>query len=841
MNLRLLLLLVRRELRGSGARVAFFVACLAVGVAAVVAVAGLADSVQGAMQREARPLLAADVAVSSRRPLPASMADAPAALIEAQAQIQVFATMVSATSPRVAGEAPASVFVELKAVEGDYPFYGTLTLDPDVGLHALLADDQVVVEPALLTRLNLQRGDSLLIGGSPFRIAGEVLAEPDRVEASLSPGPRVFLSAAGLERSGMASTTGRMTWKALYKTPDVASATELAAWFEQQPDIAAWTRVETWTEGNPGLQRGLNQAETFLGLVALLSLLVGGAGVAQVIRAWLARRFDAVATYRCLGLTPSEVGRVFLVQTALLGLAGSLVGALAGTLCLLAVPSLLGDLLPNGVVNPWQPLAILQGTVLGTGIALLFAWAPLRQAQSVPPIRVLRRTVEPLPLPTHLKVLSAVLLTGALVGVSVLQAGDLKAGLVFSAVVAAVVGLLRLVAGRLSLLLGRFGENRDSWLVRHALRALGRPGAGTLSAMVALALGVVVVLGTWLLQDRVSAQLGDAFPATAPSAFLIDVQPDQWDPVEAQLHAAGSTRVQSAPMVMGRLAGIDDTPTEELVGDLPDEARWAFTREQRLGIQDSIPDHNTVVRGAFASIEGVDEVSLERRYADRLGVDLGSTVVFDIQGVKVPLHVSSIRDVRWESMEMNFFLLVEPGVLDDAPHTRLVTFQLDPEREEGLQNTLAVDFPNITLISVHKLRDKAKGILGRLALAIRALGSFTALSGVVILFASVGASTSQRARQVALLKTLGATRAAAAAMLGVEYALIGLVAGIVGVMGANALAWGVQTQLMRLTWEFLPVPSLLAIVGCALGTALAGVVGNLRALRVPPQAVLRGT
>ena len=228
-------------------------------------------------------------------------------------------------------------------------------------------------------------------------------------------------------------------------------------------------------------------------------------------------------------------------------------------------------------------------------------------------------------------------------------------------------------------------------------------------------------------------------------------------------------------------------------------------------------------------------------HADRLGVDLGSTVVFDIQGVKVPLHVSSIRDVRWESMEMNFFLLVEPGVLDDAPHTRLVTFQLDPEREEGLQNTLAVDFPNITLISVHKLRDKAKGILGRLALAIRALGSFTALSGVVILFASVGASTSQRARQVALLKTLGATRAAAAAMLGVEYALIGLVAGVVGVMGANALAWGVQTQLMRLTWEFLPVPSLLAIVGCALGTALAGVVGNLRALRVPPQAVLRGT
>ena len=839
MSVRLLVTLLRRELRGGQARVLFFVACLAVGVAAVVAVAGLADSVQGSMQREARPMLAADVAVTSRRPLPATLDAVPPELVAGVAHTRVFTTMVSAEEDEAGGV--DSVLVELKAVEGGYPFYGEVELDPPGGtLAERLTADQVIVEPTLLRRLQLERGDDLRIGAVTFEIVGEVLAEPDRMEASLAPGPRVFLSMEALERSGLAGTTGRMTWKALYRTPDVESATALAAWLERQPDIAAWTRVETWTEGNPGLKRAIEQAETFLGLVALLSLLVGGAGVAQVIRAWLARRFDAVATFRCLGMTPREVGRIYLAQTAILGLAGSFVGAMVGTACLLLVPAMLGDILPASAVDPVQPLAIFQGTALGTGIALLFAWAPLRQAQQVPPIRVLRRTVEPLPVATGQKVAGVALLGAALVGVSVLQAGDLTTGLVFSGAVAVVIVVLGLVAGRLSSVLGRLGERQDRWALRHALRALGRPGAGTLSAMVALALGVVVVQGTWLLQHRVTSQLGDAFPDTAPSAFLIDVQPDQWAGVESVLGRMESERVQSAPMVMGRLAAIDGTSTESLIAGLEDDARWAYTREQRLGIRPEVPPHNTVVEGAWSTLPDVDEVSLEQRYAASLGVGVGATVTFDVQGVMVPLRVTSIREVKWESMEMNFFLLVEPGVLDGAPSSRIVTFQIPEGNEEGLQDALAVDFPNITLINVRQLRDRAKGILERLALAIRSLGGFTAVAGVVILFASVGATTTQRARQVALLKTLGVTRASAAGMLAVEYALIGLVAGLVGALGANVLAWGVQTQLMRLSWELLPLPTVLAVVGCAAGTAVAGVVGNLRALQVKPQAVLRG-
>ncbi|HCH65072.1 MAG: hypothetical protein CL927_09710, partial [Deltaproteobacteria bacterium] len=636
MSVRLLFTLLRRELRGSQSRVLFFVACLAVGVAAVVAVAGLADSVQGAVQREARPMLAADVAVTGRRPLPDVIDDVPTEWVSERARLQLFTTMVSAVDDQA--DAANSLLVELKAVEGNYPFYGDLTLEPEeMSLGSLLTPEQVVVEPSLLRRLGLERGDSLRIGDALFTVAGEVSSEPDRMEASLAPGPRVFLSMDGLKRSGLSGTTGRMTFKALYRTPDVASANALVKWLEQQPDVAAWSRVQTWTSGNAGIERGIGQAETFLGLVALLSLLVGGAGVAQVIRAWLARRLDAVATLRCLGMTPSEVGRVYLAQTAVLGVAGSLVGAVVGTGCLVFVPSLLGDMLPPGSIDPVQPLAVVQGTALGTGIALLFAWTPLRRAQRVPPIRVLRRTVEPIEQSRGERVVGMALLAAALVGISVLQAGDLTTGMIFSGSIAVVVVILGLLADRLSLGLGRLGERQDAWVVRHALRALGRPGAGTMSAMVALALGVVVVLGTFLLQQRVTSQLTDAFPETAPSAFLIDVQSDQWDRVEGVLETMQTDRVQSARMVMGRIAAIDGQPTESLVSSLNDEARWAYTREQRLGLRSEIPSHNQVTQGEWAALPGVAEVSLEERFAERLGVGLGSSITFDIQGVEVPL------------------------------------------------------------------------------------------------------------------------------------------------------------------------------------------------------------
>jgi putative ABC transport system permease protein len=292
-------------------------------------------------------------------------------------------------------------------------------------------------------------------------------------------------------------------------------------------------------------------------------------------------------------------------------------------------------------------------------------------------------------------------------------------------------------------------------------------------------------------------------------------------------------------MVMGRLAAINGETTEARVAGLPDRERWAYTREQRLSWTEALPSDNTVVAGAFASDPALVEVSLEQRYADRLGVGLGDRLTFDVMGVPVDLHVTSLRQVQWESFQMNFFLLTEPGALDAAPRSHLVTLQVDADREDAVRDALAADFPNVTLVSVRALRDKAAGILGRLGAAIQALGAFTAASGVLILLASVSARTEARARQVALLKTLGTTRAGAAALLGVEYALVGLVAGTVGAVAGGGLAWALLTQLMTLPWQTPWLTLALAPLLTALGAAAAGVAGNARALAVRPGAALR--
>ncbi len=838
MRFDLLWTIVRRELRGAASRAAFFVACLAVGVAAVVAVAGLGDSLDRTIRIQARPMLAADVAVTARRPLPDVLDDLPADITVRRADVRMFSTMVA--SPPRNGQVD-SLLVDLKVPEPGYPFYGELRIEPAVPLHTLLGDDGVVVEASLLRRLRLEVGDTLMLGGLPFFIRGVVQTEPDRVEASLSPGPRVFVSFEGLSKTPLDTTSGRITYKALYEVPDEADLARLVTWLESQEEVSAWANIETWSDAQPALRRGLDQTEGFLGLVALLSLLVGGAGVAQVIRAWLDARTDTIAAFRCLGLTPGEVMRVYLVQTVVLASVGGLVGAALGVAMLSVVPLLLGNMLPPGAVQVWQPVAMLQGIGLGVGVAVLFAALPLRATQRVSPLRVLRKDVEPVQEPIWKRILLGLGLAGGVWGLAVLQSGNWLIGSAFAGVVAGVVLVLMVASGAIATALGTLGRRVPVWWLRHGFSALARPGTDTLGAMASLGLGVVVVLGTSLVQERVTHTLTAGFPPDAPTAFLIDVQPSQWDDIQRILVDGGAGAVNSAPMVVGRVAAVEGVRAEDVVAGMPDEDRWAYTREQRLSYMDAIPDHNTLVKGAFASDPHVDEVSLEVRYAERLGVDIGSIVEFDIQGVTVPLTVTSLREVRWESFQMNFFLIVEPGVLDAAPQVRLVTFQVDGDREDALRDEIAAVHPNVTLVSVRDLRDKATEILTRLGLAIRALGGFTAISGVIILFASASAAATRRAGQVAVLKALGTTRAGVAAMLAVEHALVGVVAGLVGALGAHALAAVLLIRLMRLGWELSPVMTLGAIVGSAVLSAVAGIAGSLRALQASPRAVMQGS
>jgi|CXWL01.1.fsa_nt_gi putative ABC transport system permease protein len=839
-----------RESRHARGRLAFFVACLAVGVAAVVAVAGLAASLDSKVRAEARPLLAADLVIEGRRPLTPELAAGIAELGPgvARADLRELVTVV-ANPPAPDGTPGRSQLVELKVVAPGYPFYGALTTDPPGELADLLAHGGVLVAPELAARLGLAPGSPLRVGTRELVVRGEIRTEPDRVgsEFGFAVASRLMMGAADFPTTGLEATGSRITYRTLLRLPPGAGR-EAAQEAKEQlakllPETGGGHRIETWAEAQPALRNGLARVERFLGLVALLSLLAGGIGVAQTVRAWLTARLDAVAVLKCLGMRPREVLALYLGQSLGLGLLGSLVGVAGGVALLFLLPAVLGDLVPRELVDPWQLGAFLRGLGLGVGIATLFSLPPLLSVLSVAPARVLRRTVEPLPPSLRRRLAFGLLLFAGIWGTAAVQARSPVLGLQFAAGALLAAGLLTLAARLVARGVSKVPARRF-WL-RYGLAALGRPGSATLSGVVALGLGVVVVLGMWLIERGLSRELRADLPEKAPSVFLVDVQPGQWSGVEAVLAKAGATNIDSVPVVMARLTAIDGQGAQERAKSAKSDnhrdgsRRWALTREQRLTYLPELPRGNTLAAGTLWSEPEVPEVSVEEEFAQDLGVGLGSRLSFDIQGVPFDLQVTSLRTVDWATFGINFFLIVEPGVLDRAPQQRVAAAFLVPGSEDRVQDELAAGFPNVTMLRIREILEKVIAVLDKISLGMRFLGGFTALAGVAILAGAVSSTAARRGREVALLKTLGLTRGMVLALFAVEHALVGLVAGVLGTGGAAILAWLILTRGMEAPWTFEPLPLALGLVASVALSVTAGLGASLRALGRRPIEMLR--
>jgi putative ABC transport system permease protein len=680
------------------------------------------------------------------------------------------------------------------------------------------------------------------VGGADFVVAGTVLAEPDRRSFSLSLAPRVFLSPEGLARARLLVLGSRVTHRALFRLPEgarAADATRLAAGLRRA--AGPLYEVETYVEAQPAVRAGLRRAERFLGLVALLSLLVGGVGVSQTVRAWLAGRLDAIAVLRSLGVSSGQALALHLAQVAVLAATGCLVGACCGIGVQALAPVLLGDLLPAGSVRLWQPAALGRGIGLGLAVSALFCLGPLAAVRRVPPVRVLRREAEPLPAPRGTSALTlAALLCGVLV-VAWMQGTSWRLAAAFVGVVLAASLALALAARALVWTAVRLPLARARLPVRHGLLALARPGAGTLGAMVALGLGVLVVFTMTVVQDQLARGLERDLPGGSPTAFLADVQPDQVDGLRALLGRERAHDVRTVPFVVARLRAVDGRAVEDLARARAKEGResWALAREQRLSFQAALPASNRLVAGRWWSGEPGDEVSVEEEFARGMGARVGSHLEFDVQGVPVSLRVTSLRHVEWRTFDINFFLLVEPGRLEQAPHVFVATARFASGAEQRIQDEVVARYPNITVVRVGEVLGKVAGVIRRIGLAVRVLGGFTAAAGLAILAGAIGATAARRGREVALLKTLGMTRGEVVAAYAVEYGVVGAVAGLLGGGFGTLLSWVVLTRLMDLAFT-LPFGTLLA--GVFAGTLLAvasGLAASVPALAMRPMEVLR--
>lgn len=847
MTLGLLVRQTLREGRGGLGRLVFSIACLAIGVAAVVAIAALSNSFESGIQSNAKEMLGADLALRSNQKLPEGWEVPLAGVPGAQ-------WMIAREQPQViqAGEGAQvrSLLAEMMVVPAEYPYYGDLELSPAASLPAIFGAGEVVIAADTATRLGVQPGGTLRIAGKPLRVAAIVNNEPDRITGFLYIGPRVYLSPDTFAQLGLADVTVGVRYKALVQLPAMADEEIEAVKADIENAIANSTtgsaRVETYSEGRPSLQRGLDRLGRFLGMIALLSLLLGGVGVAQAVRAWIAGRMDAIAVLKCIGMRPREIFVLYVAQAMLLGLIGSAVGAVLGLGFTALLPIAFREYIPADLIDWRQPRAALSGLALGIAVATVFSLPPLVSVLRVPPVRVFRRNAEPLPGARWVRIATALITGLGIAALAGIQARSAIIGFIFTGGVLVTALLLAGGAWLVMKIAARIPRDwgRRVWL-RHGLAAIARPGANTIPSVVSLGLGLLVLFSAGIVQNFLHQQLTGTLPEQIPSAVALNIRPDQADGLRAIFEEEQATAIDILPVVMTRLVAVNGAP---LGDDSIDESEAGVRRARRaregrseraVTYAADLPVANEIVEGEWWSLPDVPEASLDRGWAERRELGLGAKLTFALaDGRSVEFEVTNLReDLRELSIPLE--VIVEPGYFDDAPQFRIATLRLPPGRGNAVQDRVTAAYPNVTFIPLSDVVERIAAQLNRIGWGVRMLGLFIVGAAVAVLAGTIGIESNRRGREVALLKTVGMTRREVAGVFAAEYALLGLIAGIIGVTGGGVVAWLMVSRALETEFHWPYGLFALAIVAGMIVSVAAGITASIGALRKRPIEMLR--
>jgi putative ABC transport system permease protein len=855
LSLRFALAHALREGRSSFRRLSLLTASVALGVGALVAINSFTASVQDSVRSQARELLGADLALGSAQPFSARAEEelramartAPGSRTARAVRFAAMAYMPGGTGARL---------VQVTAVEGGYPFYGHIATDPAGEWDALPRGGGVLVDPALLTALGARVGEALALGEARFTIRGTVTRVPGDVSVRAAFGPRLFMAAGDLPQTALLGFGSRARHEAYLQLPPSASPQGLVT--RHRPTLAAErVSLRTVTEDQEGLNDSLGRMGRFLGLVALVAVLLGGLGVASAIHVLIRRRLETIAVLRCLGASSRTVLVAYLAQATAMALLGSLIGVGLALGLQAVLPRMLGALLPVQVVVrfAWGPVA--EGLLVGVLVAVLFALPPLLGVRHISPLLALRRPYEEGAAPRRdlARAGAGALLAAGVTLVAVRQAGDLTTGLFFAAGVGVALGALRLAAVGTARLLRRAIRPSWSYVARQGVANLFRPANQTATVVVALGFGAFLLDTLWLVEANLMRDLRPGGSAARPNLVVFDVQPDQRTAVEAELGRAGPTE-PAVPIVPMRIFSVNGRASSLMLAKAaggPRSARrgsWALRREYRSTYRDGPTSSERVVagqvwepgawRGRTPSEQDPLPISMEADLAEELNVKLGDSVVWDIQGRPLPTRVAVLRQVEWTRFEPNFFVVFPEGPLAAAPQTFVSLIRVeDAAARAQLTRRLVEAFPNVTAVDLTELQQAVDAVVSRVAFAVRFLALFSLGTGGLVLLGAVASSRYQRMREGVLLKALGATRAQLLQINLVEHAVLGAVGAAVALVLASAAGWA----LVRFVFEgrfVLPLAPLAAFaVALTALTAAVGVAGSAGLIRQSPLSALR--
>lgn len=822
-----------RDARAGELRLLWVAVTLA--VAALTSVAFFANRLEAGLQRDARQLLGGDVVIASDDGQLQRFVDQAQALGLRHVTTLVFPTMGRATEAR----GGMAKLVALKAVDQGYPLRGRLQVADAAGAAGRVtaeipAPGQAWVDAALLSALELQVGDTLLLGDASLRIAQVITAEPDRGGGFMSFAPRVMIHAQDLAATGLVQPASRITWRLAVAGEDAQTVARYAAWAQAQigEGRRAGLRLESLDSGSPEMRRTLERGEKFLSLVALLAALLSAVAVALAARAFAQGHLDVAAMLRVLGLPQRRIAAAYALEFAVVGLLASLLGVALGWGVHHAFVWLLAGLVADGLPPPnlW-PVGF--GVGMGMTLLLAFGLPPVLQLAQVPPLRVLRRDVGAIK-PLSAGVLGVgVLGFGALLMVvsrdprlgGIAVGGFAAAALLFAALAWVVVWLLRRLVR----------ENAaPRWLILATRQLAARPGYAVVQVS-SLAVGLLALVLLVLLRTDLVSSWRQATPAHAPNRFVINIMPDQAQAFRRHLEQAGVQGYDWFPMIRGRLVEVNgQTVRPENYTD--DRAQRMLDREFNLSNALAMPDKNTVTAGQWVAGEA-DGASVEDGIAQTLGLHLGDTLVFDIGGVRHSARLTSLRKVDWGSMRANFFIMFPVASVPDVPTTYMAAYRAPAQA--GFDNALLRQFPNITNVDLDSTIAQVQRVLDQVIRAVEFLFAFTLAAGLVVLFAAVTATREERAREYAIMRALGAQSRLLRQVQRAELAGVGLLAGFLASCVAMLVGWALARWVFEFAWTavwWVPLAGALAGAVLALG---AGWWGLREVLQRPVMHSLR--
>ncbi len=817
-----------RDARASEVRVLFF--ALLVAVAASTAIGYFGARLNGAMQLRASEFLAADLVLQGSSAAQAAQIDAGTSRGLTHARVVEFTSVVAAD----AGIQLSSI----KAIDPAYPLRGQLrSAATPYGSETpggWPAAGEAWVEARLLAALGLTLGDSIDVGMKTLRMTRVLTYEPDRAGNFYSLTPRVLMNIADLDATGVIQPGSRVTYRDLWRgEPDTLVQYRQAV----EKDLAANQRLLDTRDGNRQIGGALGRAERYLNMASLVAVLLAGVAVALSASRYAARRLDASALLRCLGLSRHQALGLYSLQLAMLGLVAALAGALLGWLAQLGLFALLQGLLPS-TVPPGGIAPALAG--IGTGLVALagFALPPLAALGRVPPLRVLRRDLLPVPPSSWLVYGAALFALGLimwrlsldlLLTFALLGGGLIAALLLGGLLLLGLRSLRRLLVG--SPLPWRLGLGQ---LLRHPLAAAGQALA---FGLILLAMALVALLRAELL-DNWQAQL----PKDAPNHFALNILPDEREPFAQRLREVNATSAPLYPVIPGRLTHINDQPVQQLVSKESTGDR-AVQRDLSLTWAADLPQGNALSEGDWwqtpPPTDGPPAVSVEAELAASLKLKLGDLLTFDIGGEHRQARVSSLRTVHWDSFQPNFYMIFQPGTLQGLPATYLTSFYLAPGHDTDVV-ALSRAFPAVTILQVDALLGQLRSILAQVTLAVEYVLLFVLAAGLAVLFAGLQATLDERIRQGALLRALGAGRALLVKARRIEFGLLGAASGLLAALGCELITWALYRYAFDLHWAPHPWLLVLPVLGAVL-VGGAGVFGTRRALNATPLSVLRET